>query len=351
MTDATQLPNPFTPMAFLPLDLANQFEGTRYVFAATLGAYVWDIGLNLGNDYTLLFKHRVRFPTIVYFLSRAFTLAYILTCFVFAVAPVKNCYALVVGFSICLVLSQTSTALLFFLRVTAVWHPSKIAYVVFSVLWIAVLAAGVTVPLGVRAEHIGPTAQCIITAVPINIEVAAIIPLINDTAVFLAINHHILTHTIVADSPMARLRVFLGGKGLSTLSQALLQSGQHFYLVAVAANITLLVAFHLGLVIHTMLSVPAFTVINTMACLVFRRIKFGLISSNGTSNISTSNFSATANTRSLPLHYRPTDPTTTDFGTDKTFPLDVRVQMAIEKFEDGAEASQVQDISKSTDLA
>ena len=87
MVNATELPNPFTPLAFLPPPLANQLEASRYLFAATVGvrsnrhlpgridlhlaqAYVWDIGLNLGNDYTLLFKHRVRFPTIVYFMSR-----------------------------------------------------------------------------------------------------------------------------------------------------------------------------------------------------------------------------------------------------------------------------------------
>ncbi|KAF7335940.1 hypothetical protein MSAN_02307400 [Mycena sanguinolenta] len=72
MANAIELPNPYTPMAFLPPALAGQFEASRYLYAATLGvsAYVWDIGLNLGNDYALLFKHRIRFPTVVYFLSR-----------------------------------------------------------------------------------------------------------------------------------------------------------------------------------------------------------------------------------------------------------------------------------------
>ncbi|KAF7335968.1 hypothetical protein MSAN_02310300 [Mycena sanguinolenta] len=70
MSNATQLPNPFTPLAFLPPDLATQFEVSRYLYAATLGAYVWDIGLNVGDEYALLFKHKVNFPTIVYFFSR-----------------------------------------------------------------------------------------------------------------------------------------------------------------------------------------------------------------------------------------------------------------------------------------
>ncbi|KAJ6454632.1 hypothetical protein C8R45DRAFT_599968 [Mycena sanguinolenta] len=343
MTNTTDLPNPSTPLAFLPPSLANEVEVSAYVYAATLGAYVWDIGLNLGNDYALLFKHRVRSPRIVYFLSRASTLGYILTFFVFQVAPIKNCNALAVVFGICSVLSQTTTALLFFLRVTAVWHQSKIAYAVFSILWLAVFGAGITAPLGIRAAHIGPTAHCIPTVIPNNVEAAVILPLINDTVVFLAINYRILAHTVVADSAMARLRVFLGGKKISTLSRALIQSGQHFYLVAVAANITLLTAFRLSPVTHSMLSVPAFAVVNAMACLVFRRVKFGLISPDGVSKISLTGLSgsenfhhATANPRSFSLHLHPI----AEFTTDTSFPLEVRTQTrtVVDEFTDGADA-------------
>ncbi|KAF7373774.1 hypothetical protein MSAN_00589100 [Mycena sanguinolenta] len=343
IANATELPNPFTPFAFLPPAAADKFEQSRYLFAATLGAYGWDIGLNLGNDYALLLKHRVRFPTIVYFLSRAFTLAYILGSFIYTVAPIKNCNALGLGNSICLVLSQTATAMLFFLRVTAVWYPSKIAFAVFSILWIAVLGAGITASFGIRGAHIGPTMQCITTTVPADIEVAVIMPLINDTAIFLAITYCILVHTIVADSVLARLRIFFGGTGLSTLSQALLRSGQHFYLIVVATHVTILVlpqskGFYRGLLV-----VPALALINAMACLVFRKIKFGLISSNGISNPPitghSEDFHATANPRSLSLHFRRTDPITTEFGSNTIYPLDVGVQREIDKFE-GADGSQ-----------
>ncbi|KAJ6484138.1 hypothetical protein C8R45DRAFT_1000268 [Mycena sanguinolenta] len=62
----------------------------------------------------------VRSPTIGYFLSRVFTLAYILACFIYAVAPVKNCTAFALSYSVCSVLSQTATAMVIFLRVTAI---------------------------------------------------------------------------------------------------------------------------------------------------------------------------------------------------------------------------------------
>ncbi|KAF7335962.1 hypothetical protein MSAN_02309600 [Mycena sanguinolenta] len=276
MSNTTESPNPFTPLAFLPPAVADQFEVLRYLHAATLGAYIWDIGLNLGNDYALLFKHRVRFPTILYFLARASTLAYIFTSFVYEVTSVEDCNALGIALGICFVLSQTTTAILFFLRVTAVWYQSKIAYAVFFILCLAILAGGITVPMGVRGGHIGPTEQCIATVVPANVDVAAIVPLINDTAVFLAINYRILVHNIVVDSSMGRLQAFFSGKGLSTLSRALLQSGQHFYLIAVLTHILVLVLLklpHLSPVYHTMLTLPGFALINAMACLVFRRIK------------------------------------------------------------------------------
>ncbi|KAF7364070.1 hypothetical protein MSAN_01065800 [Mycena sanguinolenta] len=215
MANTSGLLNPSTPLAFLPPTLASQFEVSRYVYAATLGAYVWDIGLNLGNDYALLVKHR--------------------------------------------------------------WQ------------------------------------------------------------------------ILLVD----RLRVFFGGRGSSALSQALLRSGQHFYLVAVAANITLLAVLHLSPVTHTMLSVPAFAMVNAMACLVFRRIKFGLISSDGVSIIPTiglsSNFHATANPSPLPLHSRRTDPTAMEIRMNTAFPLGVRMQTEID-IEEGALADPSEEMPKPTNL-
>ncbi|KAF7335982.1 hypothetical protein MSAN_02311900 [Mycena sanguinolenta] len=346
MANITELPNPFTPLAFLPPALASQFEVSRYFIAATLGAYVWDIGLNLGNDYALLFKHKIRFPTIVYFLSRASTLAFILTSFLFAVAPVENCNALALGFSISVVLMQTATAMLFFLRVTAVWHANKIVYAVFSILWLALLGAGITDPVGIRGVHIGHSKYCIDTVVPVSTEGTVIVPLINDTAIFLAITYRILAHTIVADSPMAVVtdyphyrRRYFRVASISTCD------------IAVATHIILLVALkmpHLSPVYHAMLAFPGFALVNAMACLVFRRIKFGIMSSDGTTKILTTglslDFHATTNPRSLPLHYRHT--TTMEFSSDTTSPLDIQVQ--IDGFKESADANQ--EVSRPTSI-
>ncbi|KAF7335935.1 hypothetical protein MSAN_02306800 [Mycena sanguinolenta] len=124
---------------------------------------------------------------------------------------------------------------------------------------------------------------------------------------------------------MARLRIFFGGRGLSALSKALLQSRQHFYLLAVAANVALLVVLKLPqlTVYRVVASVPAFALINAMACQVFREIKFRLISSDGTSNIPTLDFHVTADPRSLSVHFHRTDPTTTELGSNTISLLEV----------------------------
>lgn len=115
--------------------------------------------------------------------------------------------------------------------------------------------------------------------------------------------------------------------------------------VVVCASIILLVFLKLPnvpTIYHAMLSVPGLGLINIMACLVFRQIKFGTITSNGTTRATTtggSNFHATVNPRgSLPLHHpRSADPTATSgFESNIAFPLDVLVQKETRRFGDGS---------------
>ncbi|KAJ7822496.1 hypothetical protein B0H14DRAFT_2828535 [Mycena olivaceomarginata] len=323
MTHTTTLPNPSTPLAFLDPALADQFEASRYLFAATLGAYVWDIALNLGNDYALLFKHRVRFPTVVYFLSRAFTMAYILTSFIFTVTSIENCAAMEISFAICLLFSQICTAMLFFLRANAVWHPNRVASAVFFLLWLGIIGTNVPVPMRIRGAHIGPTLQCMTTLIPDNVEAVMIMTLIYDTVVFLAISYRIMGYALLADSPRDLIRAFFGGGHLSRLSRELIRGGQQFYLVAVCVNILLIILVKLPIspTFRDMASIPAFALINAMASLVFRKTKFGLISADGTVG-ETIKFHVATSPRSLSLQYPP--------GTTENSVLPLDVQIASE---------------------
>ncbi|KAF7354710.1 hypothetical protein MSAN_01384800 [Mycena sanguinolenta] len=345
MANTTELPNPFTPLAFLEPAVANAFEVSRYLFAGTLGAsasqlslehnsqstaqaYIWDIALNLGNDCALLFRHRIGFPTVVYFLSRAFTLSYILTSFVFQVAAVKDCEALQHVLGVSVLLGQTATSMLFLLRAAAVWHSNKIALATFSLLWIGVIGANITVPVEVRGVHIGPTLHCINSALPQNLEVVGIMSLIYDTVIFFAISYRIISYTVDADSSRDLIRAFFGRGQLSKLSLTLIQSGQQFYLVAMCTNIIVLVLLWLPVseIYKGMITIPAIAIINAMACLVFRKTKFGIVSADGTTRATSIDFGVTENQRSMTQEYRTTElPGTTNSVGENSLPQGVPI--------------------------
>ncbi|KAF8144935.1 hypothetical protein K438DRAFT_1992307 [Mycena galopus ATCC 62051] len=200
---------------------------------------------------------------------------------------------------VCIVLSQSATALLFVFRVIAIWHPNKTAYL-FVLLCLGVLAAGVSAPVGVRGAHIGPTKQCITTPVPGNIEWVAIMGLINDTAVIASA--HFLVVANYRNYPVH----WSGVANTSTCK------------IAVCTNIVILVMVKLPNIpptYHAMLVIPGLTLINVMACLVFREIKFAV----------------NTNSRSMPHHRRPAPTGPQSVSIE----FDVRVQTDIEQFEDG----------------
>ncbi|KAJ3729803.1 hypothetical protein C8R42DRAFT_637952 [Lentinula raphanica] len=245
--------NPFTPLAFLPPTLAAQFEVSRYLFAITLGAYCWDICVNFNNDYKLLFKNKIRLPTVVYYLSRQAiqvisTLAYITSSFVFQVANVRNCQALQVALGIFNVLSQSFTSMLFLIRVTAVYREVVIIRVCFILLWLGVVGGALSVPLGIGGGHIGPTMACINTIVKKTTEISVIMPMINDSAIFIAITYRILDNSVYEEGRGAQVRAFLDG-----ISYCLQCPVTFFKEVS-----------------------------TTTSCVVYRRIKFGLITEDGT---------------------------------------------------------------------
>ncbi|TFK41375.1 hypothetical protein BDQ12DRAFT_437693 [Crucibulum laeve] len=343
----TGLLNPLTPLAYLPHDAANQLEISRYTYALTLGvsirflcftspvtkykqAYLWDIAINLGNDYHLLFQSKIRFPTIVYYASRMSTLTYILTTFIFQVGRVQHCQALQIALGVCYVLSTSLTSLLFLFRVQAVYHQHKHIKRAFFVLWLLASATTVVVPVGISGSHIGPTQQCINTRIEQYTQAAAIASMVNDTAVFLAISYQILMYSVAEESWTARMKIFFGRAAIpnSSVAQLLLQGGQHYYLIAVCGNLLVLIFVRLEnapQIYRGISTGPVLALVNMMACIVFRKIKFGLITNDGCEPLPLTplNFRATYNQYSgggtLPSHYESQGEQ--NFGDTPVYPL------------------------------
>lgn len=83
--------NPSNPMCFLLPELAFQVKISGYILVGTMAIFVWDLLHNILNDYKLLFEHRIRLPTLVYFISRLFCLGAMVSSVVLQTTPLPTC--------------------------------------------------------------------------------------------------------------------------------------------------------------------------------------------------------------------------------------------------------------------
>ncbi|KAJ7466245.1 hypothetical protein B0H11DRAFT_2307579, partial [Mycena galericulata] len=274
----SELPNPLTPMAFLPPDIAYQVQITTYVFVGTLGAYLWDILSNLQSDYKL-FTGRISLATVTYFFCRTFTLLYILGSAIFQSYPLIRCNLVQQLLNGCYFLAVPSNCLLFFLRVRAIFNRNPYLVAFFFCLWLGVLGAAATVPGAVKSTTIGPTSYCAISSAKSYIGISAIMPLVHDTTVFFAISLRLFGNTHASRGLRHNIKTFVTGEYLPHFSRALLKDGQLYYLSAVTVNLLVVIMFYnkaVSQVYRTMFTVPGLMVTNAMACLVFRNTKSGL---------------------------------------------------------------------------
>ncbi|CAA7262428.1 unnamed protein product [Cyclocybe aegerita] len=274
------LPNLFTPMAFLPPELAYQYTISTYVYVGTLGVLVWDILFHLRQDYPLVFRYPVRLPGLVYLLSRMAALAFILSAVIYQTAPVGipcRLFSKVVEWLFAV--AVPSTSLLFLFRVLAIFDRNKFVCAFFSVMWLCVVAGVITPTQGLIGANIGPTKYCINVKVEEYVGAAAIIPLVNDTLVFLAISWKLMRNTHTSANPLRgnlSLRALLRGDYLPAFSRGLLQDGQVYYLTTVTTNLMTVIIFYFTFVpavYRAMFAVPNAVLMNMMACRVYRRTK------------------------------------------------------------------------------
>jgi len=198
-------------------------------------------------------------------------------------------------------LAIASTTLLFFFRVRAVFDRNKLVVAFFAFMWIAVLAANLTGPWGIVGTKVGSTNYCMITHVEPYVASASIITLVNDTFVFLAITWKLMRHAHVQNSIRTGIRVLAFGEYMPTLSKALLQDGQAYYLYVLTVSTPMCVHFSIiyflsqfrttvttalmtvimmyirtvPAVYNIVLAMPNMMLMNMMASRVFRNTKFG----------------------------------------------------------------------------
>ncbi|THH31273.1 hypothetical protein EUX98_g2912 [Antrodiella citrinella] len=293
MASLPLLPNPLTPLAWLPPDIAGQLEASRYLYAATVGAWIWDFLMSLPEEVRMFTRYRLSFTDVVYVCARMSSCAFILTSLIFQVAPVANCHILAKAIGWCGAFALPLNSLLFFFRIRAVFGRSNAVITFFGFLWLATFAA-ISAPFGVDGTHIGTTMFCVNSDVQAFSSAGIVVVAVHDTMVFLAITTRLVMYCL-ADTWFARFKAFFSGKGMGNVSKALLQTGQMYYLATVGMNIVAMVLIltpSVPPVLRAMFAIPNAALQNTMACRVYRKLKLGLIKEDSPS-LSQSTFSTT----------------------------------------------------------
>ncbi|GJJ08666.1 hypothetical protein Clacol_002885 [Clathrus columnatus] len=254
--NASDIPNPLTPLALLPESLADQFQVSRYILVATSG-----------DLYLRLYPYEYDFSKFVNIISQ-----------LSPAQKVGSCSQLMLAVGWTFVVALSSTEFLFLLRIRAIFDDKKWVVALFFAMWLATVGGSVVVPFGIKGDHIGPTAYCINTVVQPYSSAGIVISAVNDTLVFFFISTRLMLWTSSNEGAGDRFRSFVQGNGLPAFSKMLLQSGQQ---VTVGGNIVtmamILAPASLPAPYHAMFTVPNIAITNSMACRVFRDVKFGRI--------------------------------------------------------------------------
>ncbi|KZP29525.1 hypothetical protein FIBSPDRAFT_1038860 [Athelia psychrophila] len=264
-SDST-LPNPHSPMVYLPPVVAESFMISANINLFTMGVLVWDWAMSIPDEYRILsIGRRLSSSKITYFCSRVFNIAACLCACIIYVLPVSDCHALSKSLTAFIVLALNTNNLLFFYRVRAVYGNSRGVTFFFGSCYMVVCVTSCFVPSTLDATHIGPTAYCINSEIkPWLSALSVVFNAVNDTLVFLAISYRIASTTMGA--------------------KELLQNGQLGYLSTVVLNMTQII---LGFTTEygTLIAMPVVAIQHIMTCRVHRAVILGLITSKQPPNL------------------------------------------------------------------
>ncbi|KAJ3506391.1 hypothetical protein NLJ89_g6894 [Agrocybe chaxingu] len=274
------LPNPFTPMAFLPPDVAFQATIATYVLVGAASVLLWDILSHLVDDYRLLIHFKIGLPTITYFISRFAALTSLVGYVVINTTPIggENCSLVNTIISSFVPVAIPGTSLLLFFHVCAIYNKNKYIIMIFGFMWIAVIGGSTTAVIGGSYHSLGPTDYCTNASLPSYASAAAIIPTANDFCLYIAIVWRMLRSSYVDNTVKNGVRMMVFGDYLPALSKALLHNGQAYFLSTVGINLLTVTIWYIDsipLAYRAMFGMPNIGMMNIMACRLFRNTKFG----------------------------------------------------------------------------
>lgn len=151
-----------------------------------------------------------------------------------AATPVGHCSVAIRVATSPLVVALPASEFLLFLHVRAIYATERGVVWFFTLLWLSTLVSAAIAVVTISGITIGPTNYCTpATLARVNIG-TVIIPLVNDTLLFIALVARIMG-TSTRDENVAsllkdRLKTALFGASLPRLAKTLLQNGQQYFL-------------------------------------------------------------------------------------------------------------------------
>ncbi|KAJ6585780.1 hypothetical protein B0H19DRAFT_1110733 [Mycena capillaripes] len=288
------LADPESPLSFLPSELAAELKILRFIWIGTTAVFFWDILDNFGADTVLLFRSRIRWPgshtslpgkwetlshTHDSCVAQVLSPCVLVGWTTFLTFPVGGCQELDRVLIILYPIVISSTSLLFFYRLRAIYAGSagsRTVTVLFSLVWLAELVACIGVIFGTEATNIGPTRYCLLSQLAPHSAAACITQAILDTGVFVAISYRLTSNAYVDHGWRVKFCVFFRGDYLPYFSRAMLVDGQMYYMITVVTNITASVIIYapgISPTYRSLASLPNLMLSTLMACRVFRHTK------------------------------------------------------------------------------
>ncbi|THU81769.1 hypothetical protein K435DRAFT_692851, partial [Dendrothele bispora CBS 962.96] len=235
---------------------------------------IWDILSHLADDYQMLVKRPFKAPIIIYLISRY-------TCLL--IKTITSCVVAAIFQGIFWSLVVSSTHALLYLRARAICVGHRLVRNILLILWLAVVCASFTV--FVIWDFIPSPDETEIKCIPIakhlnTVGTAGVMTaLVHNTAVFAAISWRMYIIRGSEGDDHKTMNLFIPvPTEKSTLWKCILQDGQIYYLLSLFWELLetiLMVAPSLNPYYRTFLFPVHITIINSLACHVFRNVRLG----------------------------------------------------------------------------
>ena len=134
-----------------------------------------------------------------------------------------------------MVIANVSNTLIMYMRVKAVFRHSKPIVYMFTGLWVACVASYLISAYAPKHDSFtdspdGPASRSCTIVLPSgqSLVVGTAVLTVNDTCVFVAIAYRLLSGSFLSDT--SPFKALLNGRGLGSVSRALLKTGNQYYL-------------------------------------------------------------------------------------------------------------------------